>query len=237
MLENDNEQHPYTKGNSDDIIKRVNMVHSITTYCPVNDKGVELFRLNLTKCLKQYMKTEYKFKLIPVFDVFTCFTKTLENCKNNNIFIENLYSFWGIVQSFKYLKFISLEFVDDKEILYSYEYIRGSSKNKSFENIQKIYKIDSIELVWSDMFTQDVIDIFNKTLMFYDIIPNSYLEREFLISFYYDDYISYMEMIANNNGIELDKMDTNIIDYLLLFPKIISINNPIIRILTNYGDI
>lgn len=237
MLENDNEQHPYTKGNRDDIVKRVDMVHSMTIYCPINDKGVELFRLNLIKRLKQYMKTEYMFNLIPVFDVFTCFTETLEYCKNNNIFKENLYSFWGVVQSFKHVKFISLEFVDDKDILCSYEYIRGSSKNKSSENIQRIYKIDSIELVWSDMFTQDIIDMFNKILMFYEIIPNSYLEREFLISFYYDDYMSYMEMIVNNNGIELSRMDKNIIDYLLLFPKIISINKPIIRILTNYGDI
>ena len=155
----------------------------------------------------------------------------------NNISIDNIYSFWGVVQSFKNLKFLNLEFTSDENVLYAYEYIRGKEKDKSFEIIQYIYKIEVIELVLSNMFTQNVIDMLNKVMMFDEIISNSYLEREFIIVFDYDDYISFMDMFATNNGMELTKLDDYIIDYLLLFPKIISNSKPTIRLLTNYSEL
>ena len=77
----------------------------------------------------------------------------------------------------------------------------------------------------------------NKVMMFDEIISNSYLEREFIIVFDYDDYISFMDMFATNNGMELTKLDDYIIDYLLLFPKIISNSKPTIRLLTNYSEL
>ena len=87
------------------------------------------------------------------------------------------------------------------------------------------------------MFTQNIIDMLNQVFMVTEIISNNYLEREFLMLFHYDDYVSFMNMFVNNNEDRLIKLDSNIIDYLLTFPKIISLNKPDIRIITNYEDI
>ena len=237
MEEIENKHHLYTKGDRETVIRRFDMIHTLTMFCPIVDEGIKIFKNNLLTCLTQYMEKKDYFKQVPVMDVFVCFNKTLDYCKNNNISIDNIYSFWGVVQSFKNLKFLNLEFTSDENVLYAYEYIRGKEKDKSFEIIQHIYKIEVIELVLSNMFTQNVIDMLNKVMMFDEIISNSYLEREFIIVFDYDDYISFMDMFATNNGMELAKLDDYIIDYLLLFPKIISNSKPTIRLLTNYSEL
>ena len=173
MEEIENKQHLYTKGDRETVIRRFDMIHTLTMFCPIVDEGIKIFKNNLLTCLTQYMEKKDYFKQVPVMDVFVCFNKTLDYCKNNNISIDNIYSFWGVVQSFKNLKFLNLEFTSDENVLYAYEYIRGKEKDKSFEIIQHIYKIEVIELVLSNMFTQNVIDMLNKVMMFDEIISNS----------------------------------------------------------------
>ena len=89
-----------------------------------------------------------------------------------------------------------------------------------------------------DMFDQSIIDLINKHFMSNEIISNSYLEREFLIEFEFDEYISYINMFINNNKERLSMYDNDIMDYLRVFPSIIGdISKPIIKLYTNYSEI
>jgi hypothetical protein len=90
----------------------------------------------------------------------------------------------------------------------------------------------------SDMFDQDIIDIINKNFIVNEIISNSYLEREFMITFKFDEYISYINMFIENNIDRLSMYDSDIADYLRVFPTIIGdISKPDIRMFTNYKEV
>lgn len=230
--------HVYTKGDRDYVVKRCDSVHTITINCPLSDMGIKILRTNLVTVLSSYLDDD-KLRCVPVLDVFNVFMETLKTCKSEHIPFENLYSLWGAIQTFKNLHYVNFNFTDDDELLEAYEFIRDSKSNVNgcLEMIKRICTVDEIELVLSNLFDQDVIDMINKSLMFNGIIENSYMDREFLIMFEFDDYISYMNMFCENNAMRLSDMDTYIIDFLLLFPKIISDDKPTIRILTNYPDL
>ena len=88
------------------------------------------------------------------------------------------------------------------------------------------------------MFDQKIIDLINKHLMSNEIISNSYLERDFLIEFEFDEYVSYINMFINNNKDRLSMYDIDIMDYLRVFPSIIGdISKPNIKLYTNYSEI
>ena len=89
-----------------------------------------------------------------------------------------------------------------------------------------------------DMFDQNIIDLINKSFISNGIISNSYLERDFLITFEFDEYISYINMFVDNNIDRLSMMDEDIIDYLRVFPYIVGdVSKPIIQLYTNYKEI
>ena len=233
----DNNINRYTKGEREDVIRRFNNVHTITLYCPSQDESSKIFKMCLVSNLNGYLNKDSNFELVPVIDVFNCFMTSLNCCKDENISSDILYSIWGIIQSFNYLKYINIIFTDDKKVLSSYNKIRGKDKSDIFEVVKSIYSVDVLEFVLSNMFTQEIIDILNKTFVFDEIITNDYLLREFIIMFKYDDYISFMDMITNNNASTFDQLDPNIVDYLRIFPKIIARDKPTIRVITNYDII
>ena len=74
--------------------------------------------------------------------------------------------------------------------------------------------------------------------MFNEIISNSYLNRDFLIEFEFDEYISYINMFINNNKDRLSMYDSDIMDYLRVFPSIIGdVLKPNIKLYTNYSEV
>lgn len=225
----------YTRGFKDEVVRRFDNIHTITIKCPRQDDSIRCFRAVMLSNLVGYMKSDTEFKLVPTIDVFNCFMMSLDFCRENDLLMDNLYSFWGIVQSFKFLKYLNVEFVDDDDVLDAYCTIREKNHDKSLEVIQKIYHVDTLEFILHNMFTQDVIDMLNKTFIFDGIIENDYHKREFMILFKFDDYMAFMEMFTHNNEMSLNNLDTNIIDYLITFPKLITQDKPVIRIITNYG--
>lgn len=236
-----NVQHLYTKGNFDDIIRRTENVHVLTMFCPMSDVGMEVLYEFVNENLSEYLDESQigVFNKIPLLDMFLCFTNVLDFCKKKNISFDNLYSFWGIIQSFKNLHYLNIVFdfdLDDKRLLEAYEYMRGLDKTHSVEMIKRIYKVDEIEIILTNLFTQNVIDMLNKSFILNDIISNSCLEREYLIVFEYDEYVNYMDMFCSNLASELHQLDSNIPDYLLLFPKVISEAKPLVRLITKYPN-
>jgi hypothetical protein len=88
------------------------------------------------------------------------------------------------------------------------------------------------------MLDQKIIDLINKHLIANGIISNSYLEREFLIEFEFDEYISYINMFIENNIDRLSMLDEDIMEYLRVFPTIVGdISKPNIKLYTNYREV
>ena len=59
-----------------------------------------------------------------------------------------------------------------------------------------------------------------------------------LIAFDFDEYVSYINMFIDNNIDRLSMYDSDIVDYLRIFPSIIGdCFRPHIRLYTNYREV
>jgi hypothetical protein len=133
-------------------------------------------------------------------------------------------------------------FSDRTDLKSSYEKMvnidSNDNVNSIINDIANVYSIDIIEMYLSDMFDQQIVDLMNKHFMANGIISNSYLEREFLIEFTFDEYVTYINMFIENNIDRLTMLDSDIMDYLRMFPSIVGdIAKPNIKLYTNYREI
>ena len=105
----------------------------------------------------------------------------------------------GVVRTFEKLKYISVVFNDNIDVRDSYEILSNINSdgdvNDVLNELTNIYSIDTIEMYLVDMLDQKIIDLINKHLMSNGIISNSYLEREFLIEFEFEEYILELDDI------------------------------------------
>lgn len=225
----------FTKGDNEDVLSRIGQVHTLTMYCPLNDMCVLNLKSTFMVMLAQYQVDENLWKGVPTIDALNSFI--VAAAFQDNFGGDADKGIMGVIVSslkmFRKLKIINFQFTDDLEIENTYQILLKKKK----EEVKKyIYKVEKIEMNLSDLFSQNVIDIINKVFILNEIIPNSYLERKFLIDFKYDDYVSFMEMFINNNQENLNTLDRHICEYFNKFPKLIKEQKPDIRILTNYID-
>ena len=54
----------YTKGDRETVIRRFDMIHTLTMFCPIVDEGIKIFKNNLLTCLTQYMEKKDYFKTL-----------------------------------------------------------------------------------------------------------------------------------------------------------------------------
>lgn len=230
----------YVKGNRDEIVRRFNQIYSITLRCPINDKGVKIFENNLKTSLKGYLNNDGDYVDVPSIDIFNVFVYTLSVCREDGISLSKLYVIMGCIQSFKNLKTVTFKFIDDADVDEVYQDLVDDKVYTNDERIERlglIYDVTLIEMNLSDMFSQEVIDLFNKFMMHNELMHNSYLKREFYLNFDYDGFTSFISMFIANNSVMLDSMDTYIVDYFRMFPVFIANQKPVIRIVTNYKRI
>jgi hypothetical protein len=149
----------------------------------------------------------------------------------------------GVIRTFTNLKHISVVFSDDISLKDSYKRLinidlKSAEKNEVITELKNVYSIDMLEIYLGDMFDQKIIDLINKSLISNGIISNSYLERDFFITFEFDEYISYVNMFVDNNIDRFSMWDEDIMDYFRMFPSIIGdIFKPNIKLYTNYKEI
>ena len=233
----------YTKGDKDSVITRMNQVSDITLYAPSSDMGMSYLHEGLVTLCNHYFDNidGDTFLLIPAIDFYNVALFVNKCCGENEVDAKYIFAMISIIKSFNNLKYISVKFVDDKNVSESYERLSNIQKESSSDVINEltnVYSIDAIEMYLGDMFDQEIIDIINKNLMFNEIISNSYLERDFLIEFEFDEYVSYINMFINNNKDRLSMYDSDIMDYLRVFPSIIGdVLKPNIKLYTNYSEV
>ena len=221
----------YIKGNYEDIITRISQVHTITMFCPMSDHCVQGLKNTFEIMLAEYKKNEDYWENVPTIDALTVF---IFNDNMNRDYDSGIFSvIVSSLKMFNRLKRINFQFTNDEDILNSYKQIM---KNNIEGTTKYIYNVDVIEMNLSEMFSQMIIDMLNRIFICNEYLPNSYLDRKFMVDFKYDDYMSFMDMVINNNKETLDALDDKICDYFKSFPKLVMEQKPNIRVVTNYSE-
>ena len=221
----------YIKGNYEDIITRISQVHTITMFCPMSDHCVQGLNNTFEIMLAEYKKNEDYWENVPTIDALNAF---IFNDNMNRDYDSGIFSvIVSSLKMFNRLKRINFQFTDDEDILNSYKQIM---KNNIEGTTKYIYNVDVIEMNLSEMFSQMIIDMLNRIFICNEYLPNSYLDRKFMVDFKYDDYMSFMDMVINNNKETLDALDDKICDYFKSFPKLVMEQKPNIRVVTNYSE-
>ena len=226
----------YTKGNPVEVITRIDQVHTITMYCPLSDVCIQNLKDCLETLLKKYMVDDLTWKGVPAIDALNAFIMMVSFQQQMNIEADKeiISLVASSLKMFPKMKKINFVFTDDPEIRKSYDLM---IQKKIGEVKKYIYNVELLEIHLDDYFSQGIIDMLNKVFMCNELIPNSYLDRKFLLTFKYDDYISFMDMFINNNRMNLNLLDSNICDYFRSFPRLITEQKPDIRLITNYSEI
>lgn len=234
----------YTKGDKNKVVTRINQVSSITLYIPTSEKCMDyLYDGLITLCYHYVDENDGdSFLLIPSIDFLNVVLYVNKCCNEKEVDTNYINAMMGIARSFDNLKHVSVVFTDDVELRDSYERLINIDSNEVINDVinelANVYSINTMEMYLSDMLDQTIIDLINKHLMSNGIISNSYLEREFLIEFEFEEYISYINMFIENNMERLTMMDEDIKDYLGVFPTIIGdISKPNIKLYTNYKEV
>lgn len=234
----------YVKGDKNKVVTRIDQVHSITMRVPTSDRGMDYLYDNLISLCHHYVDENDgdSFLKIPALDFYNIALYVNKCCKEKEVNTDYVFSMIGIFRTFENLKYISVVFSDDVELRDSYEILVNIDSNEGVNDIinelTNVYSIDVLEMYLGDMFDQKIIDLINRHLIANGIISNSYLEREFLIEFEFDEYISYINMFIENNIERLSMLDEEIMEYLRVFPSIIGdIAKPNIKLYTNYREV
>lgn len=225
------EKSLFTKGEPKEIMNRMDNVHTIEIYCPVKYYDINMLQYYLEMISPGYRTEENVWTGVPVSDVLRNFVVAYSACGNEDT--SRLAIISGVLRSFKRLKYIDFKFVDNDD----YDDVYNRKRFSKTDDETKIFKIKKLEFNLSDMFSQEIIDLFNKILMMDDIIFNDYLRRKFFIDFKYDEYISFVSMMISNNETSFDMMDENIRKYFTVFPEILIEQKPDIRVITNYAEL
>lgn len=234
----------YTKGDKNAVVTRIDQVSSITLNVPTSDRGIDYLYDALISLCNHYVDENDgdKFLHIPAIDFYNIVIYVNKCCKEKEVNTDYIFSMMGVMRTFEKLKYISIVFSDDVELRDSYEILSNIESdggvNDVIGELVNVYSIDTINIYLVDMFDQKIIDLINKHFMSNGIISNSYLERDFLIEFEFDEYISYINMFIENNIDRLSMMDEDIMEYLRVFPSIVGdIAKPNIKLYTNYKEV
>jgi hypothetical protein len=234
----------YTKGDKDKVVTRVEQVSDITLYVPTSDRCMDYLYDGLMMLCNHYVADSDGdvFLLIPAIDFYNVVLFATKCCKEKDVDTQYVSAMLGVVRTFTNLKYISVVFKDDDELIDSYERLINIDSNyvsgDIISELTNMYSIDALEMYLGDMLDQDIIDLINKHFIANEIISNSYLDRDFLIVFEFDEYVSYINMFIDNNIDRLSMYDGDIMDYLRVFPAIIGdIQKPDIRLYTNYREV
>jgi predicted CopG family antitoxin len=234
----------YTKGDKEKVMTRIEQVSDITLHIPSSERCMDYLYDSLMVLCNHYVDEDDGdlFLLIPAIDFYNVVLFANKCCKEKGVDTKYISAMMGVVSTFTKLKYISVVFRDSDELRDSYERLINMDKDSiasdAINELTNVYSIDVLEMYLGDMLDQDIIDLINKHFISNEIISNSYLERDFLVMFRFDEYISYINMFIDNNIDRLSMYDSDIMDYLRVFPSIIGdVFNPDIRLYTNYREV
>ena len=213
----------YTKGDKEKVITRIGQVSDITVCVPSTERCMDYLYDSLMLLCNHYVDESDGdlFFNIPYMDFYGVVLFTNKCCKENNVDTKYISAMIGVVSTFTNLKYISVVFRDDANLIDTYERLININDSDGIGNA-----------------INELTNIYSKHFIANEIISNSYLERDFLITFTFDEYISYINMFIDNNIDRLSMYDNDIMDYLRVFPSIIGdISKPDIRLYTNYKEV
>ncbi len=223
------------------VYQRMSQVYKLTLNVPFSDEATKVFYNSLIENLEIHPIVYSEKRClcdIHTNDVINVLMECFEYCHEKEYETYILTSVLSVFNTFKNLRLISFEFIEDNDILDIYKKIIDAEyKGDKASLFNKIYSIDEIEIHLCDSLDKNIVDFLNNMFMFYGYIPNDYMKRRFSIDFEFDEYISFIQMIFSNNKELAKQMGVNVINHLIMFPVVVVQSKPKIRIVTNYFDL
>lgn len=144
----------------------------------------------------------------------------------------------SVFNTFKNVRFVDFTFDNDRDLLDVYRKVVDLEyKGDKVEMFNRLYDVRKMEIHLCDTLQKNVVDFLNKMFIFYGYIPNDYMKRRFTIDFKFDEYVNFMNMLFSNNRELVNMVGVDVVNFLILFPVVVTESKPDIRIVTNYYDL
>lgn len=223
------------------VYDRMLQVFELNLNIPVEDKASNLFYNSLLENIGVFPDVEpHKIILncLHTNDVINVLMGCFDYCHEKDYDTIVLTSILSVFSTFKNLRYITFTFIEGSNLLENYEILGDSEYEGDKTDIFKdLYDIRRMEIHLCDSLDRSVVDFLNTMFIFYGYIPNDYMNRRFYIDFEFDEYTSFIQMIFSNNKELVKVVGVDVVNYLILFPKIVIEKKPRIRIVTNYFDL
>lgn len=223
------------------VYDRMLQVFELNLNIPVEDKASNLFYNSLLENIGVFPEVEpHKIILncLHTNDVINVLMGCFDYCHEKDYDTIVLTSILSVFSTFKNLRYITFTFIEGSNLLENYEILGDSEYEGDKTDIFKdLYDIRRMEIHLCDSLDRSVVDFLNTMFIFYGYIPNDYMKRRFYIDFEFDEYTSFIQMIFSNNKELVKVVGVDVVNYLILFPKIVIEKKPRIRIVTNYFDL
>lgn len=223
------------------VYDRMLQVFELNLNIPVEDKASNLFYNSLLENIGVFPDVEpHKIILncLHTNDVINVLMGCFDYCHEKDYDTIVLTSILSVFSTFKNLRYITFTFIEGSKLLENYEILGDSEYEGDKTDIFKdLYDIRRMEIHLCDSLDRSVVDFLNTMFIFYGYIPNDYMNRRFYIDFEFDEYTSFIQMIFSNNKELVKVVGVDVVNYLILFPKIVIEKKPRIRIVTNYFDL
>jgi hypothetical protein len=223
------------------VYDRMLQVFELNLNIPVEDKASNLFYNSLLENIGIFPEVEpHKIVLncLHTNDVINVLMGCFDYCHEKDYDTIVLTSILSVFSTFKNLRYITFTFIEGSNLLENYEILGDSEYEGDKTDIFKdLYDIRRMEIHLCDSLDRSVVDFLNTMFIFYGYIPNDYMKRRFYIDFEFDEYTSFIQMIFSNNKELVKVVGVDVVNYLILFPKIVIEKKPRIRIVTNYFDL
>lgn len=223
------------------VYDRMLQVFELNLNIPIEDKASNLFYNSLLENIGVFPDVEpHKIVLncLHTNDVINVLMGCFDYCHEKDYDTIVLTSILSVFGTFKNLRYITFTFIEGSNLLENYEILGDSEYEGDKTDIFKdLYDIRRMEIHLCDSLDRSVVDFLNTMFIFYGYIPNDYMKRRFYIDFEFDEYTSFIQMIFSNNKELVKVVGVDVVNYLILFPKIVIEKKPRIRIVTNYFDL
>ena len=221
-------------------LDRLSQVHEITINIPLGRRCCGLlYRSLITNLGMKYALGEKKtISGVHIDDVACIIVNSVERCAEKGYDTDIIAHVSSILKMFSNVKVVNMVFSHDRELLEKYENVFSMDyTGDKVELMNSLYKVESLEIRMSESLDRETVDFFNGVFIFYNYIPNDYMNRLFNIDFTFDEYVSFMEMFFNNNPDLSARLGKDVVNFFILFPTIVVESKPKIRLVTNYLDI
>lgn len=236
----------HCKGEYDKVISRRDNISSITILLP---KDNEIVNALLGVIVSKYVEPVHLFDRVVYYGiksidliniVYSVLSGEIGINGIRGAYYDNtnvISALYGILRTFKNLTYVNIELSDDADVNGIEETLKRNEPSELTKLFAKMYRISELRINMNDIFSNEVCEYFMRYLMEDEILPNSYLDREFEVYFTNDEYTSFFFHMLKTNSDKIREYDEKIFDYMTTFPEKVVEDKPNISLVFDYKSI